>query len=182
MERLGPPPNTFSRSLLIDAHHKTLIRSVCTRCGTIILGSVVEGLPRHELDHFERCQKATVPVAPPRSDSDIACRQSARRPDPRQAGAARSAFRSWGGFAIGTVPCFLIYFTPCSFRNVSSHCGRGPDAGGSAKAFSRLGGRPYCHEHLELDGLVHRQSCSAGFIREGGPHRFGRPIYMTQSQ
>jgi hypothetical protein len=57
MERQGPPPNTFSRSLLIDAHHKTLIRSVCKRCGTIILGSVVNGLPRQEKEHVERCNR-----------------------------------------------------------------------------------------------------------------------------
>ena len=51
----GAPSNdTFSRTL---SNGGTKIVSRCELCGEVLVGSVSEGLPRREVEHFLACTK-----------------------------------------------------------------------------------------------------------------------------
>ena len=59
MAELTDPISGFDRRLLEDP---TKIKSVCIRCGAVIIGSVLGGLPELESTHLEQCKKPNTNV------------------------------------------------------------------------------------------------------------------------
>jgi transcription initiation factor TFIIIB Brf1 subunit/transcription initiation factor TFIIB len=54
MAELTDPISGFKRKILEDP---TKIKSVCLRCGAVIINSVLGGLPELEATHLEQCKK-----------------------------------------------------------------------------------------------------------------------------
>jgi hypothetical protein len=53
--RATPHPQTFRRTLSED---RTQIESTCETCGEALSGTVRNGLPKREIQHFISCSKA----------------------------------------------------------------------------------------------------------------------------
>jgi hypothetical protein len=54
MSEMTNPTDGFDRRLFDNA---TKIESVCLRCGAVIIGSVLNGLPELETVHLAECKK-----------------------------------------------------------------------------------------------------------------------------
>jgi hypothetical protein len=69
--RRSTPPDTFDRKLSDDF---AAIQSTCEMCGEVLVGSVSDGLPKREVEHFLACAKK--PVSSSQSSSQASSAQA----------------------------------------------------------------------------------------------------------